>query len=46
MTPKQKLRSLEVDMKLASRKFSDIQKYYELEKERIFLKFEIENEKI
>ena len=55
MTPKQKLKSIEkkmerlqfnndrINLKQASRYFADIQKYYELEKEHFFLKFQIEN---
>jgi hypothetical protein len=55
MTPKQKLRSIEKKMqsletrnlsiyiKLASRCFGDIQRYYNLEREHFFLKFEIEH---
>ena len=54
MTDKQKLKSLkqkmeriaknnpEVDFKIACRKFSDIQRYYELEREHFFLVFEME----
>jgi hypothetical protein len=55
MTPKQKLRSIEkkmqslesrnlsIDIKLASRHFFDIEKYYKLEREHFMLKFEIEH---
>ena len=55
MTPKQQLRSLEkkmerlqinnpdVDMKVASRRFLDIERYYKLSREHFFLKFEIEH---
>ena len=55
MTPKQKLKSIEkkmerlqfnndkINLQQASRYFADIQKYYELEKEHFFLKFQIEN---
>ena len=54
MTPKQKLKSIEkkmervqfnndrINLQQASRYFADIQKYYELEKEHFFLKFQIE----
>ena len=55
MTPKQQLRSLEkkmeriqtnnpdVDMKAASRRFFDIERYYRLSQEHFFFKFEIEH---
>jgi hypothetical protein len=55
VTPKQKLRSIEkkmerlqknnpnIDLKNASRYFGDIEKYFKLEKEHFFLKFEIEH---
>lgn len=55
MTPKQKLRSIEkkmqrlqlnnshIDMKLSSRHFLDIERYYKLEREHFFLKFEMEH---
>ena len=55
MTPKQKLKSIEkkmerlqfnndkINLQQASRYFADIQKYYELEKEHFFLKFQIEH---
>jgi hypothetical protein len=55
VTAKQKLRSIEnkmerlqklypdFDLKQASRHFNGIQKYYELEREHFFLKFEIEH---
>ena len=55
MTPKQKLRSLEkkmerlqfnndkLNLQQAVRYFTDIQKYYELDNEHFFLKFEIEH---
>ena len=55
MTPKQKLRSLEKRMKLlqeknpymdmedVSRKFFDIQRYFNLKQEHFLLKFEIEH---
>lgn len=55
MTPKQKLKSLEkkmerlqfnndkLNLQQAVRYFTDIQKYYELEREHFFLKFEIEH---
>jgi len=54
MTPKQKLRSIEkkmeriennspINLKDASRHFGDIERYYNLEREHFFLKFEIEH---
>lgn len=53
MTPKQKLRALEqkmkrlentdFDIKEASRHFHDIERYYKLEREHFWLKFEIEH---
>ena len=55
MTPKQKLKSLELkmkrlqernpdhDLKIASRYFHDIQRYYELSQQHFRLKFEIEH---
>jgi len=55
MTPKQKLKSIErkmkrlqlnnpnIDLKIASQYFLDIQKYYELGREHFFLKFDIEH---
>ena len=55
MTPKQKLKSIEkkmqrieinnpeVDFKIASRKFFDIERYCKLEREHFFLKFEMEH---
>ena len=55
MTPKQKLKSIEkkmdrlqinnpdVDMIVASRRFLDIKRYYELSRDHFFLKFEMEN---
>jgi len=55
MTPKQKLKSIEkkmervqfnndrINLQQASRHFADIQKYYELEREHFFLKFQIEH---
>ena len=55
MTPKQQLRSIEkkmerlqnwhpdFDLQQASRRFSDIQKYYELERAYFWLKFEMEH---
>jgi len=58
MTPKQKLKSIEkkmhrlqdsnlqIDLKLGSRNFLDIQKYYNLEREHFFLKFDIEHCKL
>lgn len=55
MTPKQKLKSIEkkmeriqnlipsFDFKLASRNVDNINKFYQLEREHFFLKFEIEH---
>lgn len=55
MTPKQQLRSIEkkmerlqinnpdVDMVNASRRFHDIERYYNLSREHFFLKFELEH---
>lgn len=55
MTPKQKLRSIEkkmerlqfnndkLNLEQASRYFSDIERYYNLQREHFFLKFEIEH---
>lgn len=55
MNPKQKLRSIEkkmqslenrnlnIDIKEASRHFGDVERYYKLEREHFFLKFEIEH---
>lgn len=55
MTQKQQLRSLEkkmkrlqinnpdVDMIVASRRFLDIERYYQLSREHFFLKFKIEH---
>jgi hypothetical protein len=55
MTPKQKLKSIEkkmerlqfnndrINLQQASRYFADIKKYYELEREHFFLKFQIEH---
>jgi hypothetical protein len=55
MTDKQKLKSIEkkmerlqnnneiIDLKFVSRHFFDIEKYYKLEREHFFLKFEIEH---
>lgn len=55
MTDKQKLHSIEkkmeriqinnpdVDMIIASRRFLDIERYYKLSREHLFLKFEIEH---
>ena len=55
MTQKQQLRSIEnkmqriqlnnieVDMKMASRKFLDIERYNNLSREHFFLKFEMEH---
>lgn len=36
-------RNLSIDIKLASRHFFDIEKYYKLEREHFMLKFEIEH---
>lgn len=53
MTPKQELRSItkkmerlqknniEIDMKSASRRFLDIKKYYELDRAKFFLEFNL-----
>lgn len=53
MTPKQKLKSLEqkmqrlkrmdFDIEEASRHFHDVERYYKLQREHFFLKFEIEH---
>ena len=55
MTPKQKLKSLEkkmerlqannpdIDLQKATRYFGDIEKYYKLQREHFFLKFELEH---
>lgn len=55
MTPKQKLRSIEkkmerlqsnnktIDMKESARHFVDIERYFKLQQEHFFLKFEIEH---